>query len=111
MGVAAILLVVCVVLFAWVGARVGSPGRKATEAHHEEPLVYDHVVRVLARDKYLLLIAGLTLLLNWVRSNGDYLLDRTLLTATFDRRYRVTSTAGQKFVPVSPCDGNKGRRW
>jgi AAA family ATP:ADP antiporter len=81
MGSAAGILVVCVGLFAWVGAREGSPGRKAHEVHHEEPLVHDHVVRILARDKYLLLIAGLTLLLNWVRSNGDYLLDRTLLTA------------------------------
>jgi AAA family ATP:ADP antiporter len=81
MGVAAALLVVCVGLFSWVGARAGSPGRQAAESHHEDPLVHDHVVRVLSRDKYLLLIAGLTLLLNWVRSNGDYLLDRTLLTA------------------------------
>ncbi len=81
MGVAASILVVCVGLFRWVGIREGSPGRKVDEAHHEQPLVHDHVARVLARDKYLLLIAGLTLLLNWVRSNGDYLLDRTLLTA------------------------------
>jgi ATP:ADP antiporter, AAA family len=81
MGCAAGILVVCVGLFAWVGAREGSPGRKAHEAHHEEPLVHEHVARILARDKYLLLIAGLTLLLNWVRSNGDYVLDRTLLAA------------------------------
>ena len=81
MGCAAGILVVCVGLFAWVGAREGSPGRKAHEAHHEEPLVHEHVARILARDKYLLLIAGLTLLLNWVRSNGDYMLDRTLLAA------------------------------
>jgi AAA family ATP:ADP antiporter len=81
MGVAAALLLVCVGLFAWIGTRAGSPGRTAEETHHEEPLVHDHVARVLARDKYLLLIAALTLLLNWVRSNGDYLLDRTLLSA------------------------------
>jgi AAA family ATP:ADP antiporter len=81
MGCAAGILVACVGLFAWVGSREGSPGRKAHEAHHEEPLVHEHVARILARDKYLLLIAGLTLLLNWVRSNGDYLLDRTLLAA------------------------------
>jgi AAA family ATP:ADP antiporter len=81
MGVAAGILVVCVGLFRWVGVREGSPGRREDEAHHEQPLVHDHVARILARDKYLLLIAGLTLLLNWVRSNGDYLLDRTLLTA------------------------------
>jgi AAA family ATP:ADP antiporter len=84
MGVAAGILVVCVVLFNWAGARAGAPGRKAGEPHHEEPLVHDHVARLLARDRYLLLIAGLTLLLNWVRSNGDYLLDRTLLAALAD---------------------------
>jgi AAA family ATP:ADP antiporter len=81
MSGAAGILIVCVGLFAWVGAREGSPGRKDNEAHHEEPLVHEHVARILARDKYLLLIAGLTLLLNFVRSNGDYLLDRTLLAA------------------------------
>jgi AAA family ATP:ADP antiporter len=86
MGVAAVILVACVGLFAWVGARVGSPARKTGETHHDEPLVHEHVARVLARDRYLLLIAGLTLLLNWVRSNGDYLLDRTLLTALVDAK-------------------------
>jgi AAA family ATP:ADP antiporter len=80
MTVAAALLVVCAALFTWVGAREGSPGRGTDERHHEEPLAHAHVAGVLARDKYLLLIAGLTLLLYWVRSNGDYLLDRTLLS-------------------------------
>ena len=86
MGGAALLLLGCVGLFAWVGARVGSPGRKDGEAHHEEPLVHDHPARILARDRYLLLIAALTLLLNWVRSNGDYVLDRTLLAALADAK-------------------------
>jgi AAA family ATP:ADP antiporter len=86
MSVAAALLLVCVVLFAWVGAREGAPGRPPEEGHHEGPLVHDGVARVLAHDKYLLLIAGLTLLLNWVRSNGDYVLDRTLLSALADAK-------------------------
>jgi AAA family ATP:ADP antiporter len=86
MGAAAAILLVCVGLFAWLGARVGSPGRTPDDAHHDEPLIHDRVARVLARDKYLLLIAGLTLLLNWVRSNGDYLLDRTLLAAVADAK-------------------------
>jgi AAA family ATP:ADP antiporter len=83
---AAILLTVCVGMLVWVGARAGSPGRREGETHHDEPLVHDHVARVLARDKYLLLIAGLTVLLNWVRSNGDYVLDRTLLAAVADAK-------------------------
>ncbi|MGD0526584.1 MAG: hypothetical protein ABSE49_15665 [Polyangiaceae bacterium] len=86
MAGAAILLTVCVALFMWVGARVGAPGKKQADAHPDEPLVHDHVARILVRDKYLLLIAGLTLLLNWVRSNGDYLLDRTLLSAVADAK-------------------------
>jgi AAA family ATP:ADP antiporter len=81
MGVAAVILVVCVGLFFWIDMRTGSPGRREHEPSHEEPLVHDRVLKVLLHDKYLLLIAGLTLLLNWVRSNGDYLLDRTLLAA------------------------------
>ncbi len=88
MACAAILLVVCVGLLVWVGARMGSPGRKEDDPHHDQPLVHDHVARVLARDKYLLLIAGLTLLLNWVRSNGDYMLDRTLLVAVAEAKGR-----------------------
>jgi ATP:ADP antiporter, AAA family len=108
MGVAAVLLVVCVLLFSWVGWREGSPGRKADEAHHDEPLVHDHLARLLVRDKYLLLIAGLTLLLNWVRSNGDYLLDRTLLAALADAKNHgadastfVTSFKAQYFEWVN----------
>ncbi|WP_234022800.1 NTP/NDP exchange transporter [Sorangium cellulosum] len=34
---------------------------------------------LIARDRYLLLIAGLTLVLNWVNSTGEYILDRTLI--------------------------------
>jgi AAA family ATP:ADP antiporter len=34
--------------------------------------------RLIAADRYLLLIALLTLLLNWVNSNGEYMLDSTL---------------------------------
>ncbi len=88
MGGAALLLLGCVGLFAWIGAREGSPGRRPDEPHHDEPLVHDHVAKILARDKYLLLIAALTLLLNWVRSNGDYVLDRTLLASLADAKAR-----------------------
>jgi ATP:ADP antiporter, AAA family len=83
---AAIVLLVCVGLFAWIGVRARSGGPRADETHSDEPLVHDHVAGILVRDKYLLLIAGLTLLLNWVRSNGDYLLDRTLLAAVADAK-------------------------
>jgi ATP:ADP antiporter, AAA family len=44
---------------------------------------------IILRDRYLLLIAALTLTLNWVNSTGEYLLDRTLFessTQTLDAR-------------------------
>ena len=88
MAGAAALLLVCIGLFAVIGSRAGCPGRRKNEAHEEEPLIHEGVAKVLVRDRYLLLIAALTLLLNWVRSNGDYLLDRTLLDALADAKAR-----------------------
>ena len=41
--------------------------------------------RLIARDPYLLLLAALTLLLNWVNSNGEYMLDRTLVGGAPER--------------------------
>lgn len=81
MGVAAVVLLACVALFVWADGNVQSAGRGPGAAHEEEPVAEGQFIRALLRDKYLLLIAGLTLLLNWVRSNGDYLIDRTLLDA------------------------------
>jgi ATP:ADP antiporter, AAA family len=93
MAGAAIILLGCVALFWWIDVRAGSTVRGPREANPEEPLVHEHVARVLMRDRYLLLIAGLTLLLNWVRSNGDYLLDRTLLVAVADAKAKGLNAA------------------
>ncbi len=77
-----LLLVVCVALLWWVNHREGAPALHAQPAH-EEPLQGTNVWGELAHDRYLLLIAALTLVLNWVNNNGEYLVDRTLLeTAT-----------------------------
>ncbi|HEX7672137.1 MAG TPA: hypothetical protein VF395_21225, partial [Polyangiaceae bacterium] len=79
MAGASVILVVCLLLLALVDRRL-APQRAASE-HEEEPLVQGRAFRMLVRDKYLLLIAALTLLLNWVNSNGEYVLDRTLLAS------------------------------
>jgi AAA family ATP:ADP antiporter len=101
MAGATVLLLVCVGLFWVIGARVGS-SRRTDEPHHEEPLIHDNVAKVLARDRYLLLIAGLTILLNWVRSNGDYLLDRTLLAALADAK--AEGAGASAFVTAFKAD-------
>ncbi|WP_437965303.1 hypothetical protein WMF04_37490 [Sorangium sp. So ce260] len=48
--------------------------------------------KIIAGDRYLLLIAGLTLVLNWVNSTGEYILDRTLIES-------ATSALGPDSAP------------
>ncbi|WP_237244403.1 MULTISPECIES: NTP/NDP exchange transporter [Sorangium] len=48
--------------------------------------------KIIAGDRYLLLIAALTLVLNWVNSTGEYILDRTLIES-------ATSALGQESAP------------
>jgi AAA family ATP:ADP antiporter len=78
---ASAVLVLCVVLLVVVDRREGAKSPDG-ERPHEEPLKADKIFRKLAQDRYLLLIAALTLVLNWVNNNGEYLVDRTLLVAT-----------------------------
>jgi AAA family ATP:ADP antiporter len=78
---AAILLSVCSALLAWVNARLEAPAPAATKAADSEPLSRESAFSLLAHDKFLLLVAGLTLFTNWCNSNGEYILDRTLLAA------------------------------
>jgi AAA family ATP:ADP antiporter len=81
---AALILIVAVGLLAWVERRSGSERKTTDEPHHDEPLVHEKPFRLLVRDRYLALLAGLTLLLSWVNTTGEYLLDRTLLAAVHD---------------------------
>lgn len=78
---AALILLFCIVLIAWVDQRTRSLDKRAKEPMKDEPLPPEGAFHLLRHDKYLLLVAALTLLLNWVNSNGEYLLDRTLLAA------------------------------
>jgi AAA family ATP:ADP antiporter len=78
-GASAILL--CVVLLVAVVDRREAAPRQADAAKQEEPPLEGPVLQRLLRDKYLLWIALLMLLVNCVNSTGEYLLDRTLLGA------------------------------
>lgn len=78
---AAILLGVCCGLLLWVNARVDSRAQEESKEADTKPLSDESVFTLLMHDKYLLLIAALTLLINWCNSNGEYILDRTLLAA------------------------------
>jgi AAA family ATP:ADP antiporter len=82
MTVAVMILLVSVGLIVWVEHRV------VVQARHdqvvEEPLSEQSPWHLLAHDKYLLVIAGMVVFLNWVNSSGEYLLDRTLVLAAKD---------------------------
>jgi AAA family ATP:ADP antiporter len=65
----------------WVNARVEAPALDKAKKEDIQPLSHESVFSLLAHDKYLILIALLTLLINWCNSTGEYILDRTLLAA------------------------------
>jgi AAA family ATP:ADP antiporter len=92
MSVAAALLIGCVGLLAWVEYRAGSsdaPGAAATPAKEKEaPIADESALHLLLRDRYLLLIAAMIVLLNWVNSAGEYVFDRAILAAVPDARAR-----------------------
>jgi ATP:ADP antiporter, AAA family len=74
------ILVLCVALVFWAGRTPLRAVGPATTSS-DQPLSAQGAFQLLAHDRYLLLIAGLVILLNWVNSSGEYLLDRTLLVA------------------------------
>jgi AAA family ATP:ADP antiporter len=80
MGSAVVILIGCAFMIAWAGQRpLATTGK--SEALDEQPLSKEGAFQLLFHDKYLLLIAGMVVFLNWVNSSGEYLLDRTLLVA------------------------------
>jgi AAA family ATP:ADP antiporter len=92
MTTALAILIVCLGLIVLIERRV--PGRQLRhdEAHPDEPIAKESAWQLLARDKYLWLIAGMVILLNWVNSSGEYLLDRTLLVTAKEAAARGVSS-------------------
>lgn len=82
MGGAVIILLVCVALIWFVERRALSSAPKSDDPHPDEPMATEGAFHLMLRDKYLLLIAGMAVALNWVNSSGEYLLDRTLVAAS-----------------------------
>jgi AAA family ATP:ADP antiporter len=93
MVTAAVILVVCILLFMLAGRHVAQARETASTSASNEPVGAEGPFRLLMRDRYLLLIAGLTIVLNWCNANGEYILDRTLLAAVGDGRHGPGSAA------------------
>ncbi len=81
MAIAVGILLVCLALIVTVERRAAAAAPRTDKAHPDEPLATQGAFRLIAGDRYLLLIAGLVILLNWVNSSGEYLLDRSLIVA------------------------------
>jgi AAA family ATP:ADP antiporter len=77
---AACVLVVCIALF-WVVEGRERVSKRDEAKIEQPPAIEGSLIGFLFRDKYLVLLAGLTFLLNCVNTNGEYILDRTLLDA------------------------------
>jgi AAA family ATP:ADP antiporter len=98
---AAGILGVCVGLFAWMNKKFdATTGDEKDAKKKDEPFAKEQAFTLLFRDKYLLLIAASLLLLNWVNSNGEYMLDRTLLATVHD----MAPDAKEKFVGAFKAD-------
>jgi AAA family ATP:ADP antiporter len=54
-------------------------GRTGRASRHDEPVATGNAFALVARDRYLLLLAGLILVLNVSTKTGDYVLDRLLV--------------------------------
>lgn len=89
---AAILLGVCCGLLVWVNTRVEAPAPAQAKKEDAQPISKESAFALLLHDKYLILIAVLTLLINWCNSTGEYILDRTLLTAVKDHTQHADPT-------------------
>ena len=77
---AAALVVVCVALLAWVERRERTRTAGSRKPASQESVADKTPFHLLLSDRYLLLIGALILLLNCVSGEGEYILDRTLLS-------------------------------
>jgi len=102
MGTAVVILLACASLIGVIERRARRVPARQAAPHPDEPLAAESAWALLARDRYLWLIAGMVVLLNWVNSSGEYLLDRTLLAAA---KQATTNEAGlQVFIGAFKAD-------
>ncbi len=102
MAAAVVILLACVFLIAVIERRARARPVRHADPHPDEPIAAEHPWAYLARDRYLWCIAGMVILLNWVNSSGEYLLDRTLLAAA--KQATTDGAAMQAFIGAFKAD-------
>jgi AAA family ATP:ADP antiporter len=102
MAAAVVILLACVALIGLVEQRVPAKRTGHDEPHADAPIAEESAWRLLARDRYLWFIAGMVVLLNWVNSSGEYVLDRTLLVAA--KAAAAQGVSSQTFIGAFKAD-------
>jgi AAA family ATP:ADP antiporter len=91
MLISAGMLLVCLLITWHVNRREQRSAPR--ERSEEEPLGKTGGFTLLVRDRYLLAIAALMFIVNWINSTGEYVLDRTLVaTAAAEAAHAGVST-------------------
>jgi AAA family ATP:ADP antiporter len=88
MLVSAGLLLVCLLITWYVNRREQRSPRERVQVK-EEPLGTTGGFTLLVRDRYLLCIAALMFVVNWINTTGEYVLDRTLVAGAADEAARA----------------------
>ncbi len=85
MLVSAAILVSTLALTTVISVRERARKDAASRGHHDAPLGHGNAFALVAKDRYLLLIAALILVLNVSTKTGDYVLDRMLISHAAER--------------------------
>jgi AAA family ATP:ADP antiporter len=78
-----ILLILCSALTVWINYRHSPDEHPESRQLKEQPLKKDGGFELVFRDRYLLLIAALVVLLNIVNSSGEFLLSKLVVADAF----------------------------
>ena len=84
-----ILLIVCAILTAWINRLQVCKVDPAARPVAEQPLSKEGGFQLIFRDRYLMLIAALVVLINIVNTSGEFLLSKLVVaeaTASLSRR-------------------------
>jgi AAA family ATP:ADP antiporter len=79
MTAAAILLVCCAVLTVWIDRNDRKRQDAGTRGNAEKPLSKEGGFQIIFRDRYLLLIAALVVLLNILNTSGEFMLSKLVV--------------------------------
>ena len=97
MVIGAVVLVICLVPTVWVNQRETSRQGEAEKAKSEAPLGKEGGFQLVLRDRYLLYIALLILVLNLVNTTGGYLLN-SLVESTAIQQFGADEEARLAFT-------------